>query len=199
VFDGLLKEPYNQQILDLLFDLAHWHGLAKLRLHTEDTLKLLDQDTVLLGAQFRDFQNVTCASFKTKELERETAARKRRAANAKSPSTTRSVTNAQLTSPPAQASGLFPSAATHPGSVVELQSMPKPYHFGSNSKESSSSMQCVGAASSSKTTVVTPGKTFAIPHVAPLLTTDCTRSTIPPPVPAIFKTSGETDGRIHQT
>jgi hypothetical protein len=68
VFDGLLKEPYNQQILDLLFDLAHWHGLAKLRLHTENTLKMLDEATVLLGAQFHDFQHLTCANFKTKEL-----------------------------------------------------------------------------------------------------------------------------------
>jgi hypothetical protein len=81
VFDGLLPEPYNQQILQLLFILAHWHGLAKLRLHTDETLEVLDQTTIQLGAEFRKFRDVTCAKFKTKELKREADARNRCAAS----------------------------------------------------------------------------------------------------------------------
>jgi hypothetical protein len=30
VFDGLLPEPHNACALAVLFDLAHWHSLAKL-------------------------------------------------------------------------------------------------------------------------------------------------------------------------
>lgn len=36
----------------LLFTCAHWHALAKLRMHTDDTLKLLDSLTVRIGAEF---------------------------------------------------------------------------------------------------------------------------------------------------
>lgn len=64
--------------MDLLFLLAHWHGLAKLRLHTDDTLTHLDKLTSTLGEQLRIFQKKTCSAFKTKELPRETRARQRR-------------------------------------------------------------------------------------------------------------------------
>jgi hypothetical protein len=78
VFDGLLPEPHNTCILKLLFDLAHWHGLAKLRMHTDSTLDLLSQVTIALGARIREFQGKTCPAFSTHELERERAARVRR-------------------------------------------------------------------------------------------------------------------------
>ncbi|KZP03474.1 hypothetical protein FIBSPDRAFT_693271, partial [Athelia psychrophila] len=42
VLDGLLPEPYNTEILTLIFICSHWHALAKLRMHTDCTLKLLD-------------------------------------------------------------------------------------------------------------------------------------------------------------
>jgi len=71
-------EPYNTQILKLLFNLAHWHGLAKLRLHTDTTLSMLSQVTASLGKQLREFREKTCTAFQTKELERERAARLRR-------------------------------------------------------------------------------------------------------------------------
>jgi hypothetical protein len=76
-FDGLLPEPHNKRLLKLLFDLAHWHGLAKLRMHTDVTLGILSQVTTSLGNSFRDFQEKTCATFQTRELERERAARER--------------------------------------------------------------------------------------------------------------------------
>lgn len=55
--------------------MAHWHGLAKLRLHTDDTLDSLDKLTTVLGDQLRKFKKRTCSAFATKELPRETQAR----------------------------------------------------------------------------------------------------------------------------
>jgi hypothetical protein len=78
VFDGLLPEPHNARVLNLLFDMAHWHGLAKLRMHTDVTLELLSQVTITLGTRIREFQEKTCTAFLTHELERERAARMRR-------------------------------------------------------------------------------------------------------------------------
>lgn len=80
VFQGLLPEPHNTKVLRLLFTFAHWHGLAKLRMHTDATLQILDIATTDLGEQLRAFQQDTCASFETLELKREAEARKRREA-----------------------------------------------------------------------------------------------------------------------
>jgi hypothetical protein len=78
VFDGLLPEPHNSAVLRLLFVCAHWHGLAKLRMHTDQTLDIMDDVTTEIGAKFRAFSNKTCSAFDTQELPRESAARKRR-------------------------------------------------------------------------------------------------------------------------
>lgn len=64
--------------MKLLFLLAEWHGLAKLKLHTDSTLQLLDQCTREFGACLRDFKNTTCAAYVTLELQREAEARERR-------------------------------------------------------------------------------------------------------------------------
>jgi hypothetical protein len=64
--------------LRLLFICAYWHGLAKLRLHTDQTLDIIDDTTVRMGAEFRAFVDKTCPSFDTRELARETDARNRR-------------------------------------------------------------------------------------------------------------------------
>jgi hypothetical protein len=78
VFDGLLPEPHNVRVLNLLFDLVHWHGLAKLRMHTDTTLDVFTDVTTSLGNSLRDFRDNTCSSFETRELERERAAWQRR-------------------------------------------------------------------------------------------------------------------------
>ncbi|KZO91740.1 hypothetical protein CALVIDRAFT_547161 [Calocera viscosa TUFC12733] len=77
--DGLLPEPHNSSVCKLLFLMAQWHGLAKLRLHTSATLDLLDHSTTILGVQVRHFATKTCDAFQTVELEKEARARKRRA------------------------------------------------------------------------------------------------------------------------
>ncbi|KAL6298277.1 hypothetical protein BKA93DRAFT_710038, partial [Sparassis latifolia] len=78
VFDGLLPEPHNGQVLKLLFIAEHWHSLAKLRMHTDCTLQLLDDVTVSLGDTLRHFSEQTCKAFPTRELRREAEARARR-------------------------------------------------------------------------------------------------------------------------
>lgn len=80
VFDGLLPEPYNEAVLRLLFLAAHWHSLAKLRMHTDQTLDIFDSVTSVVGEEFREFNDKTCPHFRTRELPRERDARKRRLA-----------------------------------------------------------------------------------------------------------------------
>lgn len=65
-------------IIRLVFMSAHWHGLAKLRLHTDLTLGIMDRLTTELGKALRDFEEHTCPAYVTRELPRETAARERR-------------------------------------------------------------------------------------------------------------------------
>ena len=79
-FEGLLPSPHNEIILDLLFHLAAWHGLAKLRQHTDRTLKLLQEATRSLGAQLRHFRRTTCAMYETRDTPTEAARGRRRAA-----------------------------------------------------------------------------------------------------------------------
>ena len=75
--------------MDLLFELATWHGLAKLRLHTESTVQALESSTTRLGIALRKFQSTTCAEFVTRNLPSEEAARgRRKAAKAKLQPTT---------------------------------------------------------------------------------------------------------------
>ena len=49
VFEGLLPEPFNRMLLQLLYKTAEWHALAKLRMHTDSTLNLLDLVTREFG------------------------------------------------------------------------------------------------------------------------------------------------------
>lgn len=70
--------------MDLLFELATWHALAKLRLHTTSTLDALENSTTRLGFIIRKFASTTCEEFVTTELASEEAARgRRKAAKAK--------------------------------------------------------------------------------------------------------------------
>jgi hypothetical protein len=78
VFERLLPEPYNSHVMKLLFRIAEWHGLAKLRMHTDATLARLEQVTINLGHLMRDFRDKTCTKFNTTELAREVEARNRR-------------------------------------------------------------------------------------------------------------------------
>ncbi|KAJ3529705.1 hypothetical protein NMY22_g8891 [Coprinellus aureogranulatus] len=77
-FESLLPEPHNTNLLRLLYICAQWHALAKLRLHNDFTVDLLEYTTTLLGSQMRRFYKETCREVHTEELEKEAEARERR-------------------------------------------------------------------------------------------------------------------------
>ncbi|KIJ57965.1 hypothetical protein HYDPIDRAFT_34453 [Hydnomerulius pinastri MD-312] len=76
-FEGLFSSPHNETILSLLYIMCYWHSLAKLRMHTDSTLKILDDVTILLGQHLHNFANNTCEDFETYETDREYQARAR--------------------------------------------------------------------------------------------------------------------------
>jgi len=69
VFDSLLPEPHNTRVLKLLFDLAHWHALAKLHMHTDTTVDILSNVAKSLSNSLHEFEEKTCSLFETWELE----------------------------------------------------------------------------------------------------------------------------------
>ncbi|KAI0363060.1 hypothetical protein BV20DRAFT_959073 [Pilatotrama ljubarskyi] len=77
--EGLLPERDDLIILDLSFDCAMWHALAKLRMHTPRTIDALDETTVQLGRSVRRFAKTTCKDYVTVELPREAARSRRKA------------------------------------------------------------------------------------------------------------------------
>ncbi|TFK28673.1 hypothetical protein FA15DRAFT_570177, partial [Coprinopsis marcescibilis] len=78
VFEGLMGDPHDKIILELLFLLCRWHALAKLRLHHDLTLQMLEETTTQLSSQFRLFKTDTCDKINTVKLPREAQARARR-------------------------------------------------------------------------------------------------------------------------
>ena len=80
VFDGLLPPKYNSIVHKLLFEMATWHGLAKLRLHTDTTLSDLETSSTQLCNLLRKFKTVVCSAFIVQDLPSEEAARGRRQA-----------------------------------------------------------------------------------------------------------------------
>ncbi|KAL5476569.1 hypothetical protein ACEPAI_3249 [Sanghuangporus weigelae] len=80
VFEEIVtKKRINKIILDLLFILSFWHAIAKLRLHVETTVRVLEYITRKLGFQVRLFKKET-SIYNTRELPKEVAARGRRKA-----------------------------------------------------------------------------------------------------------------------
>lgn len=80
-FEGLFPDSHDEVVRILLFRLAEWHALAKLRIHTDDSLDLLSRATRCLGQQLRKFRDSTCSAFRTMELPREIAARQKKSSN----------------------------------------------------------------------------------------------------------------------
>ncbi|KAI0349053.1 hypothetical protein OH77DRAFT_1525957 [Trametes cingulata] len=78
-FEGLLPQRDNQTVMDLLFELANWHALAKLRLHTDVSVGIFRAATGHMTEAMRDFARTTCERYETRELAKEVDARVRRA------------------------------------------------------------------------------------------------------------------------
>lgn len=55
--------------------MACWHGLSKMRMHTESSVKLLDNAYAALGSHLRHFEQVVCPHYKTQETSKEYAKR----------------------------------------------------------------------------------------------------------------------------
>ncbi|KAL1753920.1 hypothetical protein FB107DRAFT_276230 [Schizophyllum commune] len=78
-FDGLLPAAFNRKLQNLLYRTAEWHAAAKLRMHTDATLVLLDELTREFGKLAREFEELSAVEFKTVETPKEATARARRA------------------------------------------------------------------------------------------------------------------------
>lgn len=79
MIEGLIPDnTHNRAVLDLLFILAEWHAIAKLRLHTTSTVASLRDLTRMFGIRMRHFANHICPQYDTRELPGETVARVRR-------------------------------------------------------------------------------------------------------------------------
>ncbi|KAI0038329.1 hypothetical protein FA95DRAFT_1232934 [Auriscalpium vulgare] len=76
-FEGLFPDEHDGDITNLLYTLAYWHGIAKMRMHTDPSIQVQEDVTSALGVRLRHFSNVTCQAFNTKETDREYAARVR--------------------------------------------------------------------------------------------------------------------------
>ena len=77
-FELLFPPGHDDHVQTLLFRLAEWHTLAKLHLHTEETLTLLRQVLRRMGDQLCKFKEKMCSKFNTSELPQEASQRQRR-------------------------------------------------------------------------------------------------------------------------
>jgi hypothetical protein len=111
--------------MKLLYRTAEWHALAKLRMHSDSTLLLLEELTTEFGQLIRQFRDFTCSQFKTVELPRETAARKRRGAK-QQPAGSSAVPHSESTLAPASNSNIgTPSSMTSSDAIASA-----PLHSG---------------------------------------------------------------------
>lgn len=68
VFDALFPGVHHEILMDLLFELATWHALAKPQLHTESTVMALEHSTQCLGKVIRAFDKTLCAEYNAGKL-----------------------------------------------------------------------------------------------------------------------------------
>ena len=67
--------------MKLLYRTAEWHGLAKLRMHTDSSLALLESLTTEFASLMQNFQELTTSQFLTIVLPQERDAQQRREVN----------------------------------------------------------------------------------------------------------------------
>jgi hypothetical protein len=101
-------------VLDLLFIMAHWHALAKLRLHTDISLDLMDDVTTALGHTLRTFEKATSSAFETHELRREAEARVRQQNRSTPPGTSSQIPDLLRSAPTPAVSSSSKTSAKPP-------------------------------------------------------------------------------------
>ncbi|CUA77715.1 putative ubiquitin carboxyl-terminal hydrolase FAF-Y [Rhizoctonia solani] len=77
VFEGLLPANISKRVLDLLFVMAHWHSLGKLRIHSEKTIEIFREVTKELCTELRAFARYT-SEYNHLETRKEKEARQKR-------------------------------------------------------------------------------------------------------------------------
>ncbi|KAF9646621.1 hypothetical protein BDM02DRAFT_3188673 [Thelephora ganbajun] len=114
--EGLFLKPHNTSVIELLFIFATWHALAKLHIHTDTSLRLLDTATTALGNALQYFARVTCPEFNTFETSAEYTKRQHQqaAATSSKSNTTSSMSNTALPSTSGAASSLTPNTVSSP-------------------------------------------------------------------------------------
>ncbi|KAG9093796.1 hypothetical protein FRC06_011372 [Ceratobasidium sp. 370] len=75
--EGLVPRSVEAQILTVLYVLAQWHSLAKLRRHTSETVAALQRTTTRLGHELREFHRYT-SELDVYETTKERVARQQR-------------------------------------------------------------------------------------------------------------------------
>ncbi|KAH9010805.1 hypothetical protein EDB84DRAFT_1445518 [Lactarius hengduanensis] len=73
MFCGSFPKACEKVILDLIFLLATWHALAKLRMHTTSSLSFFESVTKALGRVLRCFNNQVCPKYNTVDTPGEVA------------------------------------------------------------------------------------------------------------------------------
>lgn len=93
-------------VLDLVWECAFWHSLAKLRMHTESTLSILELSTTSLGDTARRFaKELEKPKYDIRELPAEEAARHRRDAQSNAKRTGKPKKTPDAPSKPAPSKG----------------------------------------------------------------------------------------------
>jgi hypothetical protein len=138
----------------LIFILAHWHGLAKLRQHTDLSLNTLESVTKDLGQGLREFEGKVCSVFDTRELKREAEARQRQS---------RVVDTIPPLSSSVSSSSSIPSSSSNPQSAQNLQSADPPPSTTTTIHPPATSAKAGPHKSTSKSTV--KGKTALERHI----------------------------------
>ncbi|EJD49365.1 hypothetical protein AURDEDRAFT_59554, partial [Auricularia subglabra TFB-10046 SS5] len=79
-FEGLFPDAeFDGQVQDLLFTYARWYTLLNLSMHTDSTLRQLDDVTSDVGNMMRRFQVTSAEKFQARETPAEAARRVRAA------------------------------------------------------------------------------------------------------------------------
>ena len=78
MFEGLFPTAHDSSIQCLLFQLSEWHALAKPRMHTDDSLALLQQSLWSLGDQLHHFQQDMCEKLHAHKLPTQAVQQQRR-------------------------------------------------------------------------------------------------------------------------
>ncbi|KAI9067490.1 hypothetical protein FKP32DRAFT_1673036 [Trametes sanguinea] len=76
-YEGLLSEPHNSIVLDLLFDTASLHALHSLRMQVDATVSVTRAFLERFARELRRFKQKTCEAYHTVELPKEVEARRR--------------------------------------------------------------------------------------------------------------------------